>query len=394
MKDIRFVFEQLNTICVENFSIIGGTTFCYGNYITKTKEALVKLIPYGKVAILCEEKNVEQKAQPLKETLLDSGIKVCIFTEGVALGNDVKVIDEDVRAVVVIGNSLFNFAAKVCTERNLYSLFIVDEFNFDNILNSYYVFEKDDKMVKATLDFDRRVVFDVEKIIDDEEGVALEFAFIMSKLVALVDYRIFGIITGKPTSKKAYNLIKSSVEDTFSIFTTPRSDYLITLIESAIKIRLADAITQGVFLSGSAVDIATKLHADKSAMLFYAKRIAKIYSIAFSSQFDGLATPNYLNIASQVSLKEATSELNVSKWLLHQTELCRNKAREVSLVKEKLYVETSEYLSIFDKAEKTYLALGGKKTLPQRENIIIAGDFYGVFNGMTLVRESGICDYL
>ncbi len=392
MKNVKEVISNLNKLSKQNFSAIGSTEFYFGNTVLKTQEIANMLIPFGIAVFLCNEKDYKEKVEPVEKALLLKGIKVRIIFNP-RDGGDV-VIPENARMIISFGNEYFNLAGKIATEKNLYCLFIIDQFNFDDTLNSYFEIYKDNKKSRVRLDFDRRILLDVEKIIDDEKGCAEEFAFVMSKLISLVDYRIFGIITETPTNKKAYSLIKSAVEETYSLLSKIREDYLLTLIENAIKVRLADAITLGSFYKNSAPDICAKLHGDRNSSLFYAKRIAKIYTLAFSSEYDGVASPDYLERAENLSKLESSKETDYSKWLVYQSNLCAEKEKQISVVKEILYTETFNYLKIFDLVEKTYIALGGKKITPNDAFVKISGDFYETFNGMTLVRDCGISEFL
>lgn len=392
MKNVKEFVSNLNKISSQNFAVIGSTEFYFGNTLSSVQKIVFKLIPFGVVIFLCHEKDYLSKIKPVEEALTEKGIKVVVILNPTLE----KMIDlpENARMIISFSNEFFNIAGRIATEKNLYSLFVIDKFNFDNTLNSYFEVEEGGKRKKVRLDFDRRILLDVESIIDDEVGCAEEFAFVMSKLISLVDYRIFGIITQTPTNKTAYSIIKSAVEETYSLLSEKREDYLLTLIENAIRIRLADAITLGCLYKNSAPDICAKLHGDRNSVLFYAKRIAKIYTLAFSSEFDGVDAPDYLERAETLSKYESSSEVNFSKWLIYQSNLCREKQKEIAIVKELLFSETFNYLNIFDLVEKTYVALGGKKIIPNDDFIKISGDFFETFNGMTLVRDCGVAEFL
>ncbi len=392
MSKSNETLEKLNRISAENFGVMGSTDFYFGKITAKVQEILLKLIPYGRAVLLCNKVDYYDKVEAVVEALYLNDIKVTVIYNPTE--ESIASIPENARAVIAFGNDNFNLAGRIATEKNLYALFVIDQFNFDNVLNSYYEIEKEGKKKKIRLDFDRRIILDVDKIIEDENGMAEEFAFVMSKLIALVDYRIFGIITETPTNKNAYNLIKGAVEETFSLFSKNREDYVLSLLENALKIRLADAITLGKFLQVSSADICARLSGEKHAVLSYSKRIAKIYSLAFSSEFDGVGEPDYLSRAEELAKLSSATEVESSKWLVYQSELCAKKAKEISIIKEKLYVETSSYLKIFEQVEKTYLALGGAKMKTNDSLVKVSGDFFETFNGMTLVRDTGIAEFL
>jgi hypothetical protein len=244
------------------------------------------------------------------------------------------------------------------------------------------------------LNFDRRILLDVDRIVKDEEGSSHEYAFIMSKLISLVDYRVYGIITGNKIEKNSYNLIKSAVEETYSLFSSSREEYLICLIKNAILIRLANVFSNGVFIKNSAVDVCANLSCDKKTYIPYAKKLAKLYAVTFSSAFDGVSEPDYLERMERVLKYSNKKETVLSKWIVYQGSLCEKKKGEIALIKELLFNEVSGYIKIFGKVEKTYIALGGSTLSVDNEIIKVCGDFIDTFNGMTLATNAGISEYL
>ncbi len=388
MKSLEVAIEKLNTLSLEISPIIGNTKFYFGDTFTKAEEIICKLIPFGKAVLLCSEGDYHEKGKILEKNLTEKGIK-CQILINPSL-KDFDRIVENVRLVISFSNEFFNLAGMLATERKLYSLFIVDKFNFDSILT----IETELNGKKISLNFDRRILLDVDRLIKDEEGSSLEYAFIMSKLISLVDYRIYGIITGEGINKSAYSLIKSAVEETYSIFSKGREEYLILLLKNAIVVRLADAFTNASFIKSSATDLCVMLDGDKKAYIPYAKKLAKIYAITFSSAFDGVSEPDYLERLERVLKYCNGSEVKLSKWIVYQGSLCKKMEKEILLIKELLFNEVLGYIKIFDKVEKTYFALGGNSISVNNEIIKVCGDFLGAFNGMTLATNAGIGEYL
>lgn len=388
MKTLALAIEKLNTLSLDVSPIIGNTKFYLGDTFSKTEDIVSRLIPFGKAVLLCTEKEYEDKGKTLEKNLTEKGIKCQILINPTL--SDLDKIVENVRLVISLSNEYFNLAGVLATERNLYSLYIVDKFNFDNILT----IEREQDGRKTLLNFDRRILLDVDRIVKDEEGSSLEYAFIMSKLISLIDYRVYGIITGNKIEKNSYNLIKSAVEDTYSIFSCSREEYLIRLLKNSIIIRLANALSNGFFIKNSTTDICIGLHGDKKGYIPYAKKLAKVYAVTFSSAFDGVSEPDYLERMERVLKYSNKKEATLSKWIVYQGSLCEKKKTEIALIKELLFDEVSSYIKIFDKVEKTYIALGGNTSSIDNEIIKVCGDFIDTFNGMTLATNAGITEYI
>lgn len=395
MNNFENRINQLNTVAMKNFSVIGSVTFHYGDLIVKTTELLNRLIPFGKAIVLCEQEDYEKIAKPLSDHLRNNGIKAIILIESKTDSESlkeqlIKSIPEDARCIVATSNWLYNVAGELAGELNLYGVFTCHNLDFSNLLN----YEVKDKNKVTKLDFDRNIILDVDRILENQESLPVEFAFIMSKLTALIDYRIFGILTGTVISKDAYNLVREAVEETYSIFSSAREEYVYTLIANSIKIRLANLISKGIILKNSAVDVAVSDCDDLLTYLSYAKRVTKIYALCFSMEFDGVETPDYFERAQALCEQQDDLKLEISTWIARQAKISREKRVEIATVKQKLHAEVLNYLKIFDKVSKTYIALGG--TIAKSDDFFVksAGDGLGVFNGITLARESGICEFL
>ena len=396
MKDCNSYFLQLNNIAKENFSSIGNIAFYYGDYTEKLKEVLSKIIPFGKALFLCTHDEFDTGLISVMEKVKKSSVKVIMISDDEILDyRDLKeTLPEDIRAVVSFNSKFYELSSRLATELNLFCVCVVKEFNFSNLIGYSTNVVINGEKESFIFDADTHVIFDIEKILLDQANAFNEYAFIMSKLIALIDYRVYGLVTENPTNRKAYSLVKSAVEETFSIFSYSREEYLHLIIKNSIMIRLANIISKGKILSNSSVDIAVKLVGKQSSIIPLSKRIIKLYTLCFSSQFDGTATPNYLERVEKILPLDTASERQVGRWLITQSQIYDKKSQVVGLIKESLKAEVFEYNKVFNKVEKTYLALGGILGDYNDEIISICGDFYSTFNGMSLVRESGITEVL
>ena len=395
MDNFKSHFQKLNSISSENFSSIGNINFYYGNYTSQLKEVLSKIIPFGKALLLCSETFFEQEGNALLFELKDANINIISIAENSIDEQDIlESIPDDVRAIVALENDYYNLSLSIATKLNLFFVCVVKTFNFSNVLSYSQSQIENGKMKKVIFDADTHIIFDVDKILLDEKNVSNEFAFIMSKLVSLIDYRIYGLVTECPTNKSAYSLIKNAVEETYSIFSFDRQEFLMLIIKNSILIRLANIISKGKVFENSSVDICKRVTGDRTALIPLARKIVKIYTLCFSSQFDGVSEPNYLDRVEQILPLDCVLESQVGEWIIKQSKMVLEKQETIKQIKQNLKTEIFEYNKIFSKVEKTYLALGGSLGKVDDSVVKLSGDFFEVFNGMTLVRESGIAEFI
>ncbi len=388
MKDYSLVLEKLNKISLDGYAIIGGVNFYGGESVSETLALLTKLTPFGKTVILINGE-VSEKVANLQKTLLNARFTVeLIDCADKSVKEITETMPEIARSVIALENALFDTAGEVAGALNIYCLLALDTFDFANVLNYKSL------ATNQVLDFDRHIILDFEKIFADEVNLANEYAFIMSKLLALIDYRILGILTKTPMNKNAYSLIRQAVEQTFTIFNYSREEYLLTILESGLTARLANLISSGKIFANSAVDIAVGLSGNVQTTIPYLKRIARIYSLTFTGEYEEVGEPNYLSIVENITQLTLETELNVTKWIIKQSQIYNERSEEVQVIKQKLFPESVGYLTVVNNVEKTYIALGGQTLAADDKIIKQAGDFCGVFNGITLARECGICEFL
>ncbi|MBQ7339723.1 MAG: hypothetical protein IJW43_02580 [Clostridia bacterium] len=396
MDNVNNFTHKLNTISAKNFSSIGNINFYVGNYSAKVKEVLTRLIPFGKAVLFCTQNKFVNLGAILIENLKNENIKIIPFIEDSApeYNKFVSSLPEDARAIITIGKDYSNLANKIATEKNLFSVSIVDSFDYSSILDYSVVEEVNGKRENFIFDADRHVIFDLEKIFLDQDNLSIEYAFIMSKLIALIDYRIYGLIVNLPTNKSAYELVKNAVEETYSIFSHTREEYLEIILKNGVLIRLANIISKGKLLSNSSVDRVVSIVGDDSIAISTAQRIIQLYTLCFSSKFDGVDIPDYLERVDRVLEYECAKEWQISGWIIEQSRLFEKRKEVIRIIKDSLKREIFGYNKVFSKVEKTYIALGGKLKEYNDKVIKMSGDFFETFNGITLSRECGITEIL
>ena len=133
---------------------------------------------------------------------------------------------------------------------------------------------------------------------------------------------------------------------------------------------------------------------DYSSLIPTCRRVIKLYTLCFSSKFDGVDIPDYLDRVKKIENLETATELEIGQWLVTQSQLGDERSQVINIIKDSLKREVFAYNMVFNKVEKTYLALGGKLGEYDDNIIKLSGDFYQTFNGITLARECGITELI
>ena len=103
-----------------------------------------------------------------------------------------------------------------------------------------------------------------------------------------------------------------------------------------------------------------RITGEESAFISTAQRIIQIYTLCFSSKFDGVDIPDYLERVENVLEYESAKEWQISGWIIEQSRLFDKRKDVIRVIKDSLKKEVFGYNKVFSKVEKTYLALGGE----------------------------------
>ena len=89
------------------------------------------------------------------------------------------------------------------------------------------------------------------------------------------------------------------------------------------------------------------------------------------------------------------------KWLINRSKIFSKSKKDLSTISNLLIPEIQGLKSSFEKMEKTYLVLGGKKLSESDRNssnfvfaIKHCGNLPFGFNGMSLLSEKGVTEFL
>lgn len=383
---------------------IKKVSFLSGNLTEQICKTAKENFPYGKVAVLYFKSSYEVYGKTLSKMLkanFNSITHVVLpdtFKDSVEEYSNLFNLAEDIRLVVTVDDRLYNVAKYFASVRQITCFLGVTKINTYNIFSSVNLTNgKENEVFIPTCPLFIGLdpyMFDISSGEDSDV-----YAFVVSHALALVDYRIHTMLKGLAVDKSAYTTVSNAVTKTYPLFNYYKEQRRALLVEKSILIQLANAFGDKLiyqsFSSRLACEYCSKsISGDK--ILSFSLTIAKIYQLLFSSKYDNLLEyPTYLKRADYIR-KNSNYQLDyLLKELIDQSKLIKKDKSLVIKLKNKLLKDVNSFIKCSSKILNIFTALGGQ-TLSQDDAFVNAVKHSGdlILNGMSLVRESGISEYL
>ncbi len=240
--------------------------------------------------------------------------------------------------------------------------------------------------------------------------VANTFVNIISRIIALIDYRIRGTMTKEWLCKNSYNFAREIIKDTFAILKYNKEEIPFILAESGAKMSIASSYTDGKIFSSSSEYSVSKLlmyvgeeHLSESETRLVALiKLLDLYKLFFETKKNNLLEiPDYVKRAEILSEKTGISQKEILKSILDNIFSCYEIDKKLFFLTNDMLKEINSLCALKEKIVNTYYMLGGNVKLfdnytPNEliEAIYSAPDFPNTFNTLTLIRDVGILEYL
>lgn len=370
-------------------------------YSEKTLVAMQNLVQNyalgGKIAYVCTMDSTLKHCTDYARTIKGAGasmstVVVSEFDLTIENLSSLFVLPDDVRMVMVSDVELIDFALYYASLKSLPVVVIPDTPSFNGILKTKISVLVGDKIDKITANVDRHVILSGSL---EPCQIADVYAFIMSKLVALIDCRINRAVFKSTINKKAFDLIKQSVLSTFNILSVSEDRRKDVLIYNALAIELASMLSKGNITETSSESQATFLSGKKSSgivSLIFAVQILKIYLQAINSNADFSSICDLNAIAEFMQEKTDVSSTLYLTNLTAQIKAIDKDSDNIKNTFLSLKDEVLSFVNLSDRILSTYTKLGGDipKIPDYTSSLLHSGDTLEGANGMTLVREMNL----
>ena len=386
--------HELNTIS-GNLGVSARVKFYAGDL----SGVVTTVAPYARVAVLYAKTSFSENGKTFTEILKKSGVKPLnfIMPENAALNLenvfDVIGVPDDVRAVVCFDHELINIAAYIATIFKIPFIYNLNSVNTDGVLPVKVPFYLGDGRKKADL-FSVDCAFHVAlDIPENGANDAEQYVNVISKMIALADYRVkLEILGGKP-DKAAYDLIKDAVMKVFAKPLSGENSAFYGLVTE-----IANVASDGEIICNSADYCFKRLigfKTEKGLTFALMQKILKLYALCAEKKEVPFSVPDYNERVIELAAITESDDGAFLKGLLKQRRFYKKKAG-IDALKEAFCKEFFSQVNALKKAEETFIALGGKQCedfAPHIKALKLCGDLPNTFNFMSVVRESGFSEF-
>lgn len=419
MKDLFSLnlteFSHIDFACTCGRSHVLNAEFFYGNCKTLLSSVVSERAPGGKVAVIAGNDAFLRYGKRMTEAVASAGgipVNVILkqtFDKRLENAGGLFRLPEDVRLAVVADNELFDVASYFAGLRGIPLALIPTATNVQGGAG--------DTVTVNVRGYEEVFYTGAERLFLIDEalfrkceraGVADTFAEIISKTVAMIDYRVRGAVRGVWQCRESYNLAREIVSDTFRILNYAESGIPLRLLENQIRMTIACSFTDGLLFLGSGEEQMAKLLEYENGLptaecrFFAAMKLLELYRLYFTGELNGgLKLPDYTERAALMARITGEEErVFLSAFKENRVPLAeiREKKGEIAA---RLSSELEGLCELKDKIWNTYFALGGNGNLQTafsdsavRGAVFSSADFPDAFNTLTLMRDEGILEYL
>lgn len=408
---LKETLKKLNAVSAETEKILSAkwrvfTRFYGGNAERRLADVLKALAPEGKVIVLFTDESYARFGKKALTFIASIGCKPVekVIAVGIPSVDDagaVLSVSEEARCVLAFDGELFGFASYCAMIAKVPCVFLLEKIGCEEVIPSVALLKNGNGTERVKVRVPRYVVVDEDAV--KRYDVAEAYAGLISRLPDFADYRIKCSVEKRAYDKRAYALFKEAVTSAFGIFSYGTEERCEKIAEYKFTAELANLASDGRLCDFSAMGNASYLFSaarkeGKNPTLSFFSRIMQLYELCFSGEYEGiLEIPDYLSRADELSSLTGCDDKVFLAGLKKQCDILCDVKKTAEKTASGLYEEIKAQRAVCDKAVSTYYALGGtvKQNCPFTDEIVnLCGDLPSSFNGMTIVRESGIAEYL
>lgn len=396
--------EKLNQTICDNFTtdLCGKIDFRCGNYVEETIKILSEVCPYGKVATLYFNGTYTGLGKSFSEALKRAGFKpVSVilpddFSDDINCFKKLFVLPEDVRAVITFDTNLMHAVKYFTSVKNIVGVFVLQDFLDTSFISPKVTLLNGNITESVTCKASQYIVLDKNLYNVDKP---LIFSVVASYCVALIDYKIYCKIHSKRYVKSASDLLQSAINSALAIFKNSAEEQSDLLIYSLFTTEIANLMSGGDILSVTSVNSVRRILKRFSGYnrIIFIKYALALYEKAFGGEYDNLLEiPDYNLRAEGLSKITGVDEGLFMNNFISQIPKIKDGEKKILQIKPTLLSEIKQTQKLFGQINSTYHALGGggKEDKNLRLALFYSGDVTPYVNGMSLVRESGILEFL
>ena len=395
------VIEQLNN-AAKNLGVEQEAIFSDGDAVSVAR----KIAPFGKVAAIYTKDSFLSFGKSFTETLKKAGINPLnfIMPDGFSLNFenvfDIIGVPEDVRAIICFDDGIKGLAAYIATLFKIPVIYVLRSAKTEGILASRIPFRRGNSFDNFNVKCERRVVIDFNNIEKTSESLSEQYVSVAAKVLALADFRVYLQLHGGRSEKTAYDAIKGAVINRFKPLSNDENTVATELLSDGLVAELADLSSRGAITENSAVKSFARLNSfayERGLAFTLFKKLINLYAFCAKEQDEPFAVPDYNARVAELAEITRSDDGVFLKGLTRQLNYLRLAGDGVQMCRKSFSAEFSAQLKAFSTIEKNYTALGGKTDFdfsPYVGALKLSGDLPSTLNFMTLIRESGLIEFI
>lgn len=336
-----------------------------GEKLSATCERASKVAPFGKVAVIYNVQSFDKFGVELTKSLKGKQI----FPINVVVENNFSAsnlcglfnLAEDVRAVISFGQGTENYALYYASTKNIPIICLASMDNYLNFFKNTIVFITDNGREEIFCDCKRFIIFDKDCSRIDSSNT---YAYVLSKIVALYDYRIRAIAQKENFNKQAYKFMKDNVFKTLKAFTFGGEKRNNQIFCSCLEIAVLNFLLNGEVLDKSSAKLCTEFmgEGDSVKLEFFCSLYILAYyqNISYKRNFidKGLLHRRLLSVLFKLPLGYLTNLSMCKIKILNNLEQAAQK--EINNISK----ECANNLHFLPQVLKQYFMLGGVNEYP------------------------------
>lgn len=408
---IDLIAQKLNKISSETEALFKGessafTRFLFGDEYSLLASVIKRTTVRGKVAAVYSERSFKKHGAKVTSIIRSEFCSVgnVVLSDSILSVEDVGAIisaAEDARCIVCFDCENFGAVTYAASVVGVPAALVVDEFGFYDVLPTRAILKNGSGWEYVKTSAPRYVIADEKTFFGCD--VAGAYASVLLRLTDFTDYRVKRALQNDVADKRSYSLMKSAVSSAYSAVKLGIKERAEKIIECKLIAESANVAARGALSDFSASRNAARIcymsgNVKESRSVYILKKILGVYDLYFSGEYDDiLEIPDYLARADKLAEIAGSDDYTFMAGIKKQRELCTNKKSAEEKLKVSLKDEIKSQNQIAASVIKTYFALGGKDSSNKavlNAAVKYGGDLPDTFNCMSLVRESGITEYI
>lgn len=389
----------------------------YGENTSELTRLISEISPNGKVAFVSLHDTFIRRGTHVLDAVSAGGavpLNIVLnkrFDNTLENVNGLFGIPDDVRAVLVTDDALYDVAAYFSALKNLPLIIIPSSAYGENVLSPIVTVTLKGVRERIAADNRRYVIIDETLVASSPEQVnAAAFAGMASGVISLIDYRMRGTVAKENLCRSAYDLARSCISDSLSVGKLPADKIPLRLLENRLKGAVAEIYTDGDILCGGGETAVAALLSGRGEQAFSeserklaaACKLIELYNVFFTEPHgELLSVPDYGERAERLSVRTGIKQSEILDYISEYSFKAKDIDKILRFVMPKFAKETQNIAALTVKLMAVYEKLGGSALLktnysPEelRAAVFSAADMPRCFSVLTLMRDVGMLEYL